>query len=69
MATISSSVKPDATASHSVKSVTETLTALMAVTKPTAVRSIHIDRAYMLIAFSNLIFILFLPVKMISEIS
>jgi len=38
VATISSSVKQDVTASHNVKFVTETLTVLMAVTKPTAVR-------------------------------
>jgi len=37
VATISSSVKQDATASHNVKSVMETLTVLMAVTKLTAV--------------------------------
>jgi len=38
VATISFSVKQDATASHNVKSVMETLTVLMAVTKLTAVR-------------------------------
>ena len=40
VATISSSVKQDATASHNVKSVMETLTVLMAATKPTAVSGI-----------------------------
>jgi len=40
VATTSSSVKQDATAYHNVKFVTETLTVLMAVMKPTAVRSI-----------------------------
>jgi len=41
VAAISSSVEPDATAFHSVKSVMETITVLMAVMKPTAVCSIH----------------------------
>ena len=40
MATISSSVEPQAAASHNVKSVTETMTVLMAATNTTAVRSI-----------------------------
>ena len=39
-ATISSSaVEPDATVSHSVKSVTETMTVMTAVTRPIAVRN------------------------------
>jgi len=49
VATINSGVEPQANAFHHVKSVMETTTVLMAVTKPTAVCSTH----FLSIDFNN----------------